>query len=163
MATAKWLRSVTLALLPMGIPLAALWVWHRERLSYRYGRPLTENEKADAHTVGVKDPERVRVWLVERIEVFRSPFLNHLTAGLQQTFSTTIGITLRYGILIRHEWDGDRRLLVHELAHVAQYERLGGILPFLLQYLRECIRDGYHSSQLEQDAVSATRRICKLP
>jgi hypothetical protein len=36
----------------------------------------------------------------------------------------TIGMALRYGIFIRQEHWGDRRLLVHELAHVVQYERL---------------------------------------
>jgi hypothetical protein len=51
----------------------------------------------------------------------------------------TIGLTLRYGIFIRSEFWGERRLVVHELVHTAQYERLGGFRPFLEQYLRECI------------------------
>lgn len=100
------------------------------------------------------------MWLVDRIAIFQAPLLNRLTADFQHAFTPTIGITLRYGILIRREWAGDRRLLVHELAHVAQYERLGGIAPFLLQYFRECIRDGYLSSELEQEAALVARRIC---
>ena len=40
-------------------------------------------------------------------------------------------MTLRYGIFIQTDHWGDRRLLLHELAHVAQYERFGGFRRFL--------------------------------
>lgn len=49
----------------------------------------------------------------------------------------------------------DRRLLAHELAHVAQYERLGGFHEFLKQYLEECISPGYPLGDLEQEAKQA--------
>jgi len=64
-------------------------------------------------------------------------------------------MTLRYGIFIRQEHGGDRRLLVHELAHVAQYERLGGFREFLKQYLEECINPGYPLGDLELEAKQA--------
>ena len=67
----------------------------------------------------------------------------------------TIGMTLRYGIFIREEHWGDRRLLAHELAHVAQYERLGGFRGFLKQYLEECINSGYPLGDLELEAKQA--------
>ena len=67
----------------------------------------------------------------------------------------TIGMALRYGILIREEHWGDRRLLIHELAHVAQYERLGGFREFLKQYLEECINLGYPLGDLELEAKQA--------
>jgi len=54
----------------------------------------------------------------------------------------TVGLTLRYGIFIRADHWGARRLVVHELVHTAQYERLGGFEPFLRQYLLECINIG---------------------
>ncbi len=64
-------------------------------------------------------------------------------------------MTLRYGIIICEEHWGDRRLLVHELAHVAQYERLGGFRGFLKRYLEECINPGYPLGDLEQEAKQA--------
>jgi len=67
----------------------------------------------------------------------------------------TIGMALRYGIFIREDHWGDRRLLVHELAHVAQYERLGGFRGFLKQDLEECINPGYPLGDLEQEAKQA--------
>ena len=51
-------------------------------------------------------------------------------------------------------------MTVHELAHVAQYERLGGILPFLRRYLFECLIAGYSVALLEQEAIAVTVRVC---
>jgi hypothetical protein len=69
-------------------------------------------------------------------------------------------LTLRHGIFIRADEWGDRRLVVHELAHTAQYERLGGFGPFLRQYLQECVTVGYPATPLEQEAKSIEREIC---
>jgi hypothetical protein len=54
----------------------------------------------------------------------------------------------------------DRLLVVHELVHVAQYERSGGILPFLRRYLFECLTVGYSASPLELEAIAVTARVC---
>jgi hypothetical protein len=45
--------------------------------------------------------------------------------------------------------------VIHELAHVAQYERLGGFREFLKQYLEECINPGYPLGDLELEAKQA--------
>lgn len=55
--------------------------------------------------------------------------------------------------------DGERRLLIHELAHVVQYERLGGFHAFLGAYLQECINPGYPLGPLEQEAKAAESRF----
>jgi hypothetical protein len=67
---------------------------------------------------------------------------------------------LRYGIFIRSDCRGNRALVVHELAHTAQYERLGGFEPFLRQYLFECLTIGYPEAPIEQDAVAIATRVC---
>jgi hypothetical protein len=64
----------------------------------------------------------------------------------------TVGLTLRYGIYIRADHWGERRLVIHELAHTAQYERLGGFDEFLAAYLEECLTNGYPDGPLEQEA-----------
>ena len=71
----------------------------------------------------------------------------------------TRGLTLNYGIFIRSDCWADRLLIVHELAHVAQYERLGGILPFLRKYLFECLTVGYAAAALELEATAVTVRV----
>ena len=41
-------------------------------------------------------------------------------------------------------------MVVHELGHTAQYERLGGFEPFLRQYLSQCLTIGYPEAPMEQ-------------
>jgi len=50
--------------------------------------------------------------------------------------------------------------LVHELVHTGQYERLGGVRPFLERYLRECLTIGYPMGALEQEAIRIAEEIC---
>jgi len=67
---------------------------------------------------------------------------------------------LQYGIFIRLDCWRDRALIAHELVHTAQYERLGGILPFLRQYLFECVTIGYPEAPMEQEAIAVAARVC---
>ncbi len=68
-------------------------------------------------------------------------------------------MALRYGIFIRSDCWGEHGLVAHELAHTAQYERLGGIRPFLRQYLLECLTIGYPAAPMEQEAIAAASRL----
>jgi predicted SprT family Zn-dependent metalloprotease len=45
-------------------------------------------------------------------------------------------MTFGHGIVIRNGSHG-RELIAHELAHVMQYERFGGIDAFLKEYIKE--------------------------
>jgi hypothetical protein len=146
------------ALLPLFLPLAAKWVRVREREALELGVPLDSQQLSDARLVGVHAPERVRLLNVPSVPVFKHPLLRPIACVLRNAFAGTAGITLRYGILIREDCWGDRRLVVHELAHVAQYERLGGITPFLRIYLRECLMTGYPNGALEREAIEAAAR-----
>ena len=102
-------------------------------------------------------PERVRLLRVARVPFPRwAGSLAHI-AGAEP--EQTAGLTARYGIFIRADHWGNRALLVHELAHTAQYERLGGIRPFLQQYVRKCLREGYALANLEREACAVTRRL----
>ena len=83
------------------------------------------------------------------------PLLRFFGAKLGLTFSGTIGMALGHGIFIRAEYADDRALLLHELAHVAQYERLG-LRRFLRQYLHECLTQGYPLGALEAEARQVT-------
>ena len=51
------------------------------------------------------------------------------------------------------------RLVAHECVHTGQYERMGGIKPFLKAYLRECIDPGYPNGPLEREAIERSRRV----
>jgi hypothetical protein len=70
------------------------------------------------------------------------------------------GLALRYGIYLRADHWGQRRFVVHELAHTAQYERLDGVRAFLECYLYQCLAIGFTSAPMEQEAITITERIC---
>jgi hypothetical protein len=150
---------ITPALFEMLLPLACQWAEEQERIILREGVALTKSQIAEARTMGVQQPERVRLRVVEEIPRPDSPILRAAAeqTGLLSPF--TIGLTLRYGIFIHANHWGERRLVVHELAHTAQYERLGGFHPFLTAYLDECLTVGYPNGPLEQEAKEWERKI----
>ena len=140
------------AMIKILLPLACKWAEKQERIILRDGVALTASQTEDARRIGVQNPERVRLRAVQEIPVLKSTLLRAVgeRSGLISPF--TIGMTLRYGIFIRADHWGERRLVVHELAHTAQYERLGGFKGFLSAYLEECLTVGYPNGPLEQEA-----------
>lgn len=141
------------------LPWAYLWVRHEESRIVRTGRPLDERETHDARRAGVSAPERIRVQVVDEIPPALSRALRRLLLRLGMVESA--GMCLRYGIYVEATCARSRRVLVHEMAHTAQYERIGGIWPFLRRYLRECLTDGYANSALEAEAQRTTQDICR--
>ena len=140
------------AMIKMLLPLACKWAEKQEHLILRDGVALTAFQIEDARRIGVQEPERIRLRVVQEIPMVKSTLLRAAAerTGLISPF--TIGMTLHYGIFIRADHWGERRLVVHELAHTAQYERLGGFKPFLGAYLEECLTVGYPNGPLEQEA-----------
>ena len=136
------------------LPVACAWAKRQESFILRTGVVLSPALVDTARKVGIVHPDRVRLRAVSRV-----PPMNWLLRRVGEKLGfispQTIGMTLRYGIYIREGHWGDRRLLVHELAHVAQYERMGGFWGFLGPYLQECINPGYPLGELEQEAKRA--------
>lgn len=133
----------------------ALWARRRERVILREGRPLTADQRALAQAVGVVAVERVRVQPVAVIPMPLPRPLRHAAELFGWVSPHIAGMTLGYGIVLRHDVCGDRRLLAHELAHVAQYERLGRFRGFMRHYVRECLWPGYPRGALEWEARRA--------
>jgi hypothetical protein len=142
------------------LPLAVAWATEQEREILRDGASLSAEEIADAHAVGVQNPNQVRLLQVETIPRPSQPQLKAACDAIDFLTPATRGLTLGYGIFIRSDCWRDRLLIVHELAHIAQYERLGGILPFLCRYFFECLTVGYLASPLELEAIAVTARVC---
>ena len=134
------------------LPLACKWAKEQERIILRDGVALTASQTEDARKIGVQEAERVRLRVVDKIPMVKNTLLRAAAeqTGLISPF--TIGLTLRHGIFIRADHWGERRLVIHELAHTAQYERLGGFKGFLSAYLDECLTVGYPNGPLEQEA-----------
>ncbi len=139
--------------------MAAKWATAVEKRILREGVPLSGQEMADARAVDMREPERVRLLALTRVPMPGDLTLRTAASAIQFLTPATCGLTLRYGIFVRSDCWGDRRLVTHELAHTAQYERLGGIEPFLRKYLRECLTIDYPAAPMEQEAVAAAIRL----
>lgn len=140
--------------------LAAVW-WVRRRQSdiLQRGLALTPQQLALARAVGVQHAERVRVMTATPIPLPLPPMARRVAHQVGWISPHIAGMTLGYGIVVRNDCWGDASLLAHELAHVAQYERLGGISGFLRHYLRECVWPGYPSGPLELEARAAEAKV----
>ena len=145
----------------MLLPLAGAWAAEQERTILQTGVALTESLLADARRVGVVQPERVRLLRVTQITTPTHPALAAAAAATGLISPATAGLTIRYGIFIRADCWGQRHLVVHELVHTSQYERLGGFEAFLRPYLLECITPpGYPYGPMEQEAITTSARLC---
>lgn len=142
-------------LVPVLLPYVIRWIEARDRQILAEGTPLSEQSAADARAIGVANPERIRLLRVPKVPLPAGRLINLAERLAGGPWDHTAGLTARYGIFIREPYWGDRRLIAHELAHTAQYERLGGIAPFLRAYLTECLTSGYAGAALELEAIAA--------
>lgn len=143
--------------LPLVLPLAVRWAESQEEDILARGVPLSEQSFFDAIGMGVNHPQRIRLLKVDAIPVPGSSLLRAAAKITGMLGSATVGMSLRYGIFVRNDYWENRHLIAHECVHTAQYERFGGIKPFLKQYLHECLADGYPDSALEQGSGDEVR------
>ncbi|MGV7225235.1 MAG: hypothetical protein ACQ9MH_27440 [Nitrospinales bacterium] len=144
------------------LPLAVEWAEAKEKVSLEHGTALSPKYMEDAKSVGVKYPERVRIYEVSQIPIPKHPILKAAAEVTQLISPATIGISLRYGIFIHNNFSNDRYTIVHELVHTMQCEKFGGLYPFLKKYLWECIEIGYPEAPLEQQAVRIASEVCRV-
>lgn len=142
------------------LPLAASWVEQQEKRILQNGVQLTASQLVDAKLVQVVSPEKVKLLKVDQIPLPNEASLKSAAQMLGLITANTIGLTLRYGVFIRKDFWNNRKIVVHELVHVAQYEKLGSIAQFLQTYLQECISIGYPQAPMEQEAIAVSNRIC---
>jgi hypothetical protein len=137
----------------LSLPVASQWAKRQESRILKAGVPLAATSLRDAERMGVRFPDRVRVRAVDQVPEM-NPMLRIIARKVGLCSPLTRGMSLRYGIFIHTNCQGERALIVHELAHTLQYERLGGIRPFLKLYLYEClVTPGYPFGPLEQEAI----------
>jgi hypothetical protein len=142
-------------------PLAIQWAKRQERYILDHGTPLTTAQAADARVVGISDPERVRVLVVDRIPLPEDEELAAAARAARIITDASRGVAIGHGIIIRADSWRDREILVHQLVHVAQCERSGGLEKFVIEYLldRRGSRD-FSFGSLEDEARSMAREMC---
>ncbi|MCB1231036.1 MAG: hypothetical protein KDN19_12245 [Verrucomicrobiae bacterium] len=143
------------------LPLATLWVRRQERRILANGRPLSIEEKLDARDAGVADVDRVRLMVLSPVPSPGGRLLSGFGRLTRFPMEPPSGMALGHGIYLDTRVAGQRRIFLHECVHISQYERLGGIRPFLRRYLEECLRDSYWNSAMEREANAIADRVCR--
>lgn len=140
------------AKLPQILPRAITWAEAQSRnICLLRGDALDAKATALARAVGVKQPDRIRVWVVPVIPGPDDPELRELALEYNLIGPDTHGLTLGYGIFILQGFFGPR-LLSHEFRHVHHVETVGSIAEFLPLYLEQVAAFGYHDAPYEIDA-----------
>jgi hypothetical protein len=144
------------AVLPFLLPKAIAWAEDQARRVATSGSALTEVEREVARSVGVAEPERIRVALVDALPTPEDPALAAAAAQTGLLGPGMVGLTLGHSIFIvrGHE---SVRLLSHEFRHVYQYEEAGSIAAFLPGYLSQIVQFGYANTPFEADALAHER------
>jgi hypothetical protein len=142
-------------------PLACHWAKSQEAYILKHGVPLTSDQLADARHAGVENTARVRVLLVDRIPMPDDKELADAARRAQIITDSSKAVAIGHGIIVRADSWQSRELLLHQLVHIAQCERSGGLEPFVSEYLmdRRGSRD-FSLGSIEDEARSLAREIC---
>ena len=137
--------------LPLLLPKAIAWAEEEASRAATSGRVLNNEEIALARTVGVANPELIRIRSCDRLPRPQDPSLQAAADQTGLLGPGMVGLTLGYSVFVcrGHE---TRRLLSHEFRHVFQYEQNGAIAGFLPLYLQQIVTMGYQNAPFEVDA-----------
>src|ERR1051325_1943532 len=146
------------------LPLAYQWAKEQEEVILTRGVPLSAQQMEDARKAGVQDPERIRVLVVDRIPLPENPDLAAAARQVRIITDTTRCTGFGHAVIIRADAWGDRELLVHNLVHIAQCERSGGLEAWVRRYLSNRRASAQFSpGGLEEEARGLAREICTAP
>lgn len=149
-------KSIPLA---QTMPATLAWAANVNAAVLAQGKPLSLWQAADAVEVGVLRPEAVRILRVPGLPRPDCPHFCSLATQSGLDLTRSQGMALGYAVLIRHSALGDRRVLRHELRHVAQFEAAGSLSHFLEEYLAQMVLHGYRDAPFEVDALRHESRF----
>lgn len=147
--------------LSQSMPAILAWAMGVNTNVLKQGKGLASWQAADAIEVGVQKPDAVRIL---RMPSLPQPDFPQLQPAFRQAgleIGRSLGMSLGYAVLIRDSALGDRRVLRHELRHVAQFEAAGSLSRFLEDYLTQVIQHGYRDAPVEVDARRHESRLRK--
>lgn len=144
----------------MLLDLACEWAERQQDHILQNGAVLSAEQTNDARLAGVSHPDNVRLLEVDHIPWPDHPTLESISRETGFITENTEGLALGYGVFVQSGSGPTRRLVAHELVHVAQCERLGGVDQFLRRYVSECMSFGYANAPMEEEAAETAARIC---
>jgi hypothetical protein len=142
------------------LPLAYKWATAQEEFVLAHGNPLSLRHTHDAGLAGVQDCASVRVLAVDRIPLPEDPELAEAAKRLGILTEGTRCMGFGRALIIRVDAWNDRELILHNLVHIAQCERSGGLEQWVRQYL--CDRancPNFTFGSIEEEARRTAREI----
>lgn len=149
---------IKLLLSPVAMVIS-FWTKYAASQIHKKGRLLTSIEKKIAHKINIKNPKQVRILEVDKITHPLSWTFTIASRFTKSVISNPIGLTLGHSIYIAKDYKQDLLLITHELIHVKQYEEKGGQIPFLKEYIFQCLKYGYANCPLEVEADTQSRLL----
>lgn len=138
--------------LPEMIPRIVRWAEEVAKRALSQGAPLSSEWRSVAREVGVRNPAKVRILIVDAIPLPEGVALSAAAGRAGISAERAGAMTVGHAILVLRGQEGERSLLRHELRHVAQYEAAGGIAAFLAVHLPQLALHGYEDAPFERDA-----------
>jgi hypothetical protein len=141
---------------PILLPQAIAWAEQQAAEVARTGQVLNDSGLELARQVGVSQPDRIRVAVVDTLPMPDDPVLQAAAIQTGLLGPGMVGLTPGYAVFIcrGHE---TVRLFSHEFRHVHQYEQSGSIAELLPGYLLQILQFGYANAPSEQDAKAHER------
>jgi hypothetical protein len=146
--------------LPELFPHIEAWVRSLERQAVTSGKRSPPLYHQFAQAAGVRNPERIYILPVLTIPRPNHQRIAELAEQIGLLTDATGAITAGYGILVRSDCIENLKLIVHEIVHVEQYERLG-VSEFLWQYIHQLAESGYTMAPFEIEAESKSNSLLK--
>jgi len=131
------------------VPHAMKWYDEVANSLFHKGRGLTKAEKNQAKLLGVKNPDAVRVVVMDRFPEPNNRMVNNHSEGARAMGNI---------ILVKPRHKNNSVILCHELVHIGQKDRMG-LKNFLKQYALEREYLGYSKSLLENEAYARQQVI----
>jgi len=131
------------------LPSAMKWYGNVAKSLHHKGRVLTAIEKKHAKHLGVKNPNTVRVVVLNKFPDPNGRFSNNHSEGARAMGDI---------IMLKPHLKNNSMVLCHELVHIAQKDRLG-LRGFLKQLALEKEILGYSGSLLEKEAYALQQTI----
>ena len=143
------------------LPRAYEWAKQQEEFVLAHGNPLGPTHAWDAHLAGVQDCARIRVLVIDRIPLPDDPELAQMAKRTGIINEGTRCMGLGHALIVRGDAWNDRELVLHNLVHVAQCERSGGLERWVRRYLGDRVNcPKFTIGSLEEEARRIAREIC---
>jgi hypothetical protein len=143
------------------IPPAYQWAKTQEEFVLARGVPLGPRHAADARQAGVEEISRIRALVVDRIPLPENEELALAARRLGIITEDTRCIGFGYALIIRADAWNDRELILHNMVHIAQCERAGGLEKWVRRYLIDRAScPNFTIGPLEEEARGLARDIC---